>query len=78
MVYLGFQKRGQKFLLATSAHTKGRPNYDFQFFSYGEKQIFAQRGPWSNDPPKYATVGILSWKLEGVNCVCRSCFNTLS
>ena len=32
VAYLGFQKGGAKFSLATSAHTKGGPNQVFQFF----------------------------------------------
>ena len=52
VAYLGFQKGG-KFLLATSAHTKGaKPS--FPIFSYGEKKIFAKGGNGPM-PPKYAT-----------------------
>ena len=54
VAYLGFQKGGAKFLLATSAHTKGG-NQVFQFFPIVKKIFFCQRGPWPNAPTKYAT-----------------------
>ena len=44
-----------EFLLVTSAHTKGaKPS--FPIFSYGEKKLFAEEGPWPNGPPKYANM----------------------
>ena len=44
-------------MLATSAHTKAQKGakLSFPIFSYGEKKIVCQRGPWPNGPPKYAT-----------------------
>ena len=44
VAYLGFHKGGAKFSLATSAHTKGGPNYVFPIFFYGEKHNFLPRG----------------------------------
>ena len=45
VAYLGFQKEGAKFSLATSAHTMGGgANQVFQFFYYVKKNFFANGG----------------------------------
>ena len=52
VAYLGFQKEGAKFSLATSAYTsqRGAKPY-FPIFSYSEKKFFlAKWGPWPNGP----------------------------
>ena len=59
VAYLGFQKGGAKFSLATSAHTKGGGQTKFSnFFSMSKKIFFGQRGgamaQWP-PPPKYAS-----------------------
>ena len=46
VAYLGFRKRGAKFSLATSAHTKEGANQVFQVFSMSKKKISAKGGPW--------------------------------
>ena len=50
-------KTGAKFLLASSAYTKGTKPY-FSIFSFGEKKNFFAKGAWPYaPPPKYAIVG---------------------
>ena len=45
VAYLGFQKGGAKFLLATSAHTKGEAKLRFSnFFIMSKKKFLAKRG----------------------------------
>ena len=52
VAYLGFQKGGAKFSLATSAHTKGGANPNFQFFLVCQKKnFFGQRGAMAQRPP---------------------------
>ena len=49
VTYLGFHKGGAKFLLATSAHTKGaKPR--FPIFSYVKKFFLPKRRTWPNGP----------------------------
>ena len=50
-------KRGAKFSLVTSVHTRGA-NYVFQFFPMVKKIL--PRGPWPNGPLKYATDSTVS------------------
>ena len=51
VAYLGFRKRGAKFLLATSAHTKEGANKFSNFFSMSKKNYFGQRGAMAQWPP---------------------------
>ena len=58
VAYLGFQKGGAKFSLATSAHTKGggaKPS--FPIFLVCKKNFFFAKGGGHGPmaPPKYAT-----------------------
>ena len=44
VAYLGFRKRGAKFSLATSAHTKEGTNQVFQFFQCQKKNFLPKGG----------------------------------
>ena len=56
VAYLGFQKRGAKCLLVTSAHTKEGPNQVLHIVYYVKKFFFAKGGLWPIWPKgKYAT-----------------------
>ena len=48
-------KKGGKFLLATSAHTKRGPNQVFQIFLMVKKKFFGQGARPNGPPTKYAT-----------------------
>ena len=50
MAYLGFQKGGGKFLLATIAHTNGGQTKFSNFFSVSNKKKFGQRGTMAQCP----------------------------
>ena len=75
VAYLQFHKEGPNFLWPLMLTQRG-PNHVFLFFSYGQKDFFGQRRPWSNGPPKYTTVphSLYKWLYHNYHSIIMQLF----